>query len=133
MNQDYLFFSQTHFYVMHFPRFSCDTLSRDVYHQRLDPTRQKLLCSEHCSKITVHSTFHALSSESICCCNGKLFCMPSLLQFDQFPTVKPIFSEHIIPLHPYSIQMEGGKKEKKIIVSIHAIIAIIKSFQFTSL
>ena len=129
MNQDYLFFSQTHFYVMHFPRFSCDTLSRDVYHQRLDPTRQKLLCSEHCSKITVHSTFHALSSESICCCSGKLFCMPSLLQFDQFPTVKPIFSEDIIPLHT-----DGrGKKEKKIIVSIHAIIAIIKSFQFTSL
>ena len=115
MNQDYLFFSQTHFYVMHFPRFSCDTLSRDVYHQRLDPTRQKLLCSEHCSKITscvctrpfmpCHQKVFVVATENCFVC--LLCCSLTNFQRSNQYCLKILYLSN---LHPFSIQMEGGEK-----------------------
>ena len=112
MNQDYLFFSQTHFYVMHFPRFSCDTLSRDVYHQRLDPTRKKLLFSEHCSKITscvctrpfmpCHQKVFVVATENCFVC---LLCC-SLTNFQRS-------NQYFLKILYLSIHTDGrGKKEK---------------------
>ena len=113
MNQDYLFFSQTHFYVMHFPRFSCDTLSWCLPSKTRPRQDKKLYWAE-----STAAKLHLVCALDLSCpvIRKYLLLQRKIVLYAFFAAVWPISNGQTNIFWRYytspSIQMEGGKGKK---------------------